>query len=217
MGGRGQVPGIGWTPPFFTLPRVSKLRALAAFARLVRSLPLTSARFLRLVVAGNWSARPPAPSGAGLPPGAGPAAGSRGGGRAAGLVAPARGAGAQGRMDGGRRSEVRACPPAPPPRLPAVVTLPFPVPLSSGSGPSAHTSGAWCHGGRLTDHRALPSTRPRKTILGSTLRDNAAKCFISRPVLTLSRGQCFVLPQTLHPPSPLTAASDRMTDRQKRT
>lgn len=61
MGGRGQVPGIGWTPPFFTLPRVSKLRALAAFARLVRSLPLTSARFLRLVVAGNWSARPPAP------------------------------------------------------------------------------------------------------------------------------------------------------------
>lgn len=53
MGGRGQVPGIGWTPPFFTLPRVSKLRALAAFARLVRSLPLTSARFLRLVVAGN--------------------------------------------------------------------------------------------------------------------------------------------------------------------
>lgn len=81
MGGRGQVPGIGWTPPFFTLPRVSKLRALAAFARLVRSLPLTSARFLRLVVAGNCGQ--PAhlhPSGAGLPPGAGPAAGSRGGG-----------------------------------------------------------------------------------------------------------------------------------------
>lgn len=53
MGGRGQVPGIGPTLPFLTLPRVSKFRALAAFAWRTMSLPLTSVRFLRLVVAGN--------------------------------------------------------------------------------------------------------------------------------------------------------------------
>lgn len=61
-------------PPRLQTPRPRGFRAAC------EEPALTSARFLRLVVAGNWSARPPAPSGAGLPPGAGPAAGSRGGG-----------------------------------------------------------------------------------------------------------------------------------------